>query len=279
VPVSTPSSSPLDGRAARLRLARLAIAFGGALALAACVDLAPSSGDVPSIQFDTTLVPFPSVVGGDSLRDSLGVVQPLRAIVFRGADDTVLSAEVTFVTRDTILGVSPDGLVFARAFRDAAPNVFATTGSLQSLPVPITITRRPDTLSLSAFKDSIAFAANIARVDLVTKLQNVDATVALQPVARWLVSYRLEYHGQTIAPDDTTLAWLVTAKDANAPVPLFRPAPIDTTDGQGTSTRVLIMHPAGLSKPLDSLVVEASAKYRGVPVAGSPVRVVVHVQQ
>jgi hypothetical protein len=279
VPVSTTSSSVLHARATRRRLARLAIAFGGAVTLAACVDLAPTSGDVPSIQFDSTLVPFPSVVGGDSLRDSLGVVRPLRAIVFRGADDTVANATVTFVTRDTILRLSPDGLLFARAFRDASANVFATTGSLQSLPVPITITRRPDTLSLSAFNDSVLFAANIARVDIATKLQSIDTTNTLQPVARWLVSYHLEYHGQTIAPGDTTLAWLVTTKDANAPVPLFRPAPIDTTDGQGTSTRVLIMHPTGLAKPLDSLVVVASAKYRGAPVAGTPVRVVVHVRQ
>lgn len=280
--MSGPRSS--DRRASRLapnlrRRAALLPALITAFALASCIDLGPSSGDVQSIQLDSSMVPFPAVVAGDSMRDSAGIVRPLRAFVFNGRGDTIPDASIFFVTRDTILTVSLDGIVVAKTFRDSPANVYASTGSLQSLPVTIQVTRRPDTLSLSAFNDSLTIVGGMASTTIGTLLQNRSTTGELQPVPKWVVSYRVEYRGRTLTEADSGIARFITPEDLNSPTATFRAAPLDTTGADGRAARALYIQLAALTRPLDSLVVSATARYRGQPVAGSPVRVVVHVRQ
>lgn len=261
------------------RRAVLLPALVAAFALASCIDLGPSSGDVQSIQLDSSMVPFPAVVAGDSMRDSSGIVRPLRAFVFNGSGDTIPDAPIFFVTRDTILTVSLDGIVVAKTFRDAPANVYASTGSLQSLPVTIQVTRRPDTLSLNVFNDSLTILDGKASTAIGTLLQNRATTGGLQPVPKWVVSYRVEYHGRTLTEADSGLARFITPEDTISPTPTFRAAPLDTTSGDGRTARVLYIQLSALTRPLDSLVVSATARYRGQPIAGSPVQVVVHVRQ
>jgi hypothetical protein len=49
---------------------------------------------------------------------------------------------------------------------------------------------------------------------------------------------------------------------------------VDTTDATGIAGRMIRVHPLLLTSTVDSIVVNATAKYRGVQVNGSPVRLV-----
>jgi hypothetical protein len=55
-----------------------------------------------------------------------------------------------------------------------------------------------------------------------------------------------------------------------------KPSIVDTTDASGIAGRKIRLHPLGLTSgtEVDSIVVNATAKYRGAPVPGSPVRLV-----
>jgi len=55
-----------------------------------------------------------------------------------------------------------------------------------------------------------------------------------------------------------------------------KPSVVDTTDASGIAGRKIRLHPLFLSSgtAVDSIVVNATAKYRGTQVNGSPVRLV-----
>jgi hypothetical protein len=260
---------------------RIVVALLPAAALAfglACEDLG-GPNDVQSIQFDSSLQVYPSVVVGEQLRDSNGAVQPLRAIAFNGSGKPIDDAAITYLSFDTLLTVTPGGSVTAKGYRDTPAKIYATAGSLQSNPLNLTITRRPDTLSVTTY--ALHGAAGFAAESIGVLLQGFDTTTTRQPVNAWIIGWRLEHAGQTIPPTDTSLAWLTSPELFNSTAlnTVFKPFAYDTTTADGRSLRVLLIKTAGLAKPLDSIVVFASARYRGAQVKDSPVRVVVRVQQ
>jgi hypothetical protein len=59
-----------------------------------------------------------------------------------------------------------------------------------------------------------------------------------------------------------------------------QPSSVDTTDASGIAGRAIRLHPLFLSStsPTDSIIVNASARYRGALVSGSPVRLVLRVK-
>jgi hypothetical protein len=59
-----------------------------------------------------------------------------------------------------------------------------------------------------------------------------------------------------------------------------RPSIVDTTDASGIAGRAIRLHPLFLASgtTVDSIIVNATAKYRGALVSGSPVRLVLVVK-
>jgi hypothetical protein len=53
---------------------------------------------------------------------------------------------------------------------------------------------------------------------------------------------------------------------------------VDTTGTDGVAGRAIRLHPVFLTSNTDSIIVSATTKYRGAPVRGSPVRLVVVVK-
>jgi len=53
-----------------------------------------------------------------------------------------------------------------------------------------------------------------------------------------------------------------------------RASTVDTTNSSGVAGRAIRLHPLFLTSPVDSIIVNATAKYRGAQVSGSPVRLV-----
>jgi hypothetical protein len=79
-------------------------------------------------------------------------------------------------------------------------------------------------------------------------------------VKSWIVSFAI------VAQSDPKLGELVNDGGLASVV--------DTTDATGIAGRKIRVHPVFLTSTVDSIVVNATAKYRGVQVSGSPVRLV-----
>ena len=83
-------------------------------------------------------------------------------------------------------------------------------------------------------------------------------------MAAYLVSFRI------LSPPDTAFAHLVNESGARSS--------IDTTDAGGVGSRRIKLDVSRITALTDSVIVQATVKYRGVNVRGSPVRLVLKVK-
>lgn len=237
----------------------LAAALGGA-----CTDITDSSTAVLSIQFDS--LPVAAVVVDDTLRDTTGaIIHPVvRAFNFKGAEIT--PAPVWFQSPDSGITVdSATGIVFGDSVRASPARIIATVGSLQAIQ-RVDVTLRPDLIQAVNAVDSLKYSV----------LDSVSVSPELQ--------VRL-VHGT--APNDSAVksyivSFEIVYQPARNPGELIngvnKPSIIDTTDASGIAGRKIRLHSVLLDSPtaVDSIVVNATAKYLGAPVSGSPVRLVLH---
>jgi hypothetical protein len=246
-----------EGGSGLLALAAVSIAV-----VAACTDVSGSSTSVLSIEFDT--LPSPSVVVGDTLRDTTGaVVRPVvRAFNFDG--DEIPGAPVFFLSPDS--GVTVDsvtGIIVGDSLRSTPARIIANVGNLQSIQ-RVNLTLRPDTIvPVSAF-DSLLYSITDTTKFVSLRPLTVMLKHGVAPNDSAVTSYIVSF--AIVSQPDPELAELVN--DAGAP------SAIDTTDGSGIAGRKIRLHPLHLTSEVDSIVINATAKYRGAPVAGSPVRLV-----
>jgi hypothetical protein len=254
--------SPMYDGFARARPFVLAAAFGAALIIGAgCTDVSGSSTSVLSIQFDT--LASPSVVVGDTLRDTTGaVIHPVvHAFNFKG--DEILPAPVYFLSPDSGITVdSVTGIVVGDSLRSTAARIIATVGKLQAIQ-RVNLTLSPDTIVAVHAFDSLLYS-----LPDTTKWVSPVLTVRLThgPADSAVTSYIVSF--AIVSQPDPRLGELVN--DAG------KPSMVDTTDASGIAGRKIRLHPLGLTSgtEIDSIVVNATAKYRGAPVPGSPVRLV-----
>ncbi|HET7585418.1 MAG TPA: hypothetical protein VFK13_10940 [Gemmatimonadaceae bacterium] len=252
----------------------IAVTCAGAGAAAACTDVVTD----PSVPFSIELrdPQLPSVVVGDSMRDTLGVAVPLDARVFNAQNDLIPDAPVTFLpvsgTGQIILG-GTTGIVVGVDTGTVA--VIAQSGSLQSQRVTLHIVPVPDTIIATddprKSLDVLIGQDNAVALP-VQVLHDPTPTVANDPltaVPDFLVTYAI-VDPSGLSPTDTTVVHLIN--DAQ------RVSTRDTTDTQGTASRSLRVGRAIRAPIPDSVVIEASARLpNGTPVAGSPVRFVVTI--
>ena len=104
-----------------------------ALAPFACTDIVSSSASVLSIVFDS--LSAPSVVVGDTLRDTTGAVVRPVVHVFNFKGEEVAQAPVYFLSPDSGITVdSATGIVTADSLRSTPARIVATIGTLQAPP-------------------------------------------------------------------------------------------------------------------------------------------------
>ncbi|MEO8578362.1 MAG: hypothetical protein ABI556_16750 [Gemmatimonadales bacterium] len=235
----------------------------GAILLAACVDIPTGADEVLSTQVNP--LPSPSVVVGDSLRDSTGVVSPVTITAFNYNGDAITSPPARFSGLDRGIRVdSLTGVVVGDSVRSGA-RILATLKGLSSTTT-IAVTLRPDTVVLSNGRDSLSYsltdtASNVSNGIGVKVLHGATQDSA---VASWFVSFRI------LSPTTTGLAQLV---DDNR-----RASSADTTDASGIALRRIKIDPTKLTALVDSVIVLASVKYRGNNLKGSPARLVLKVK-
>jgi hypothetical protein len=232
------------------------------LAPFACSDIVSSSASVLSIVFDS--LSAPSVVVGDTLRDTTGAVVRPVVHVFNFKGDEVAQAPVYFLSPDSGITVdSATGIVTADSLRSTPARVVATIGTLQAVQ-NVDVTLRPDLLQAVNALDSLQLSVLDTTLNVSPVLQ-VKLTHGIAPddsaVKSWIVSFAI------VAQSDPRLAELVN--DAGLA------SVVDTTDPTGIAGRKIRVHPLFFtSTQVDSIVVNATAKYRGAQVSGSPVRLV-----
>ncbi len=258
-----------SARSSRRRIVVVACLLTTAVISAfACADISTDPKLVASIAMDT--LPYPSIVANDSLRDSLGIARPLHATVYNIQGTALASIPIRFRIPD--LGATVDsvrGYVIGDTARSTPVRLIAVSGSLQAAPDTIYIVPTPDTVVAINATDSLLYSLSDTTAKLSNPLQlqllhRVPVSQSL-PVRSYLVSYRISY------PADSVLAQLVTRDGSHR-------STVDTTDATGTSARRIRLRTLSLTSASDSVVVIATVRYRGVPVAGTPLRFVVKVK-
>ena len=254
--------------------ARLASLVAAAATVAAsCTDVSAPADHVAALTFGR--LPAPAVVAGDTLRDSLGAVAPLRAVAFNSAGDEIPDAAIQFIALDTGVTIGPGGTLFANR-TSGSVRILASSGSLQIAGTPLLVTRRPDSVAVSGpTSDTVAYVvpdvatANTSK-SLSVKVTTRDTTGGILVSQSWIVRYQAFFRGNAIAPGDTSIVFLVDGSKKST---------TDTTDAGGIASRSVRVRPIGITQSAtDSVIVIATVNYRGSPVRGSPLRFVVQLR-
>ena len=255
---------------------RLALGLFVVLGAAAVSCEAKTGPDVPiAIEFHEPQLP--SMVLGDSLRDTLGNVDSLVAIVFNSSGDTIHDAPIRYVHADTTHFVRIDsvsGKVFALDTGEA--HVVAQTSALQSPPETLFVVATPNHfVNSTPLQDTLNFTS--VRTDTLFPL-SATLTSGAPPVGvnHYRVEYRFIFPADLNTPDSTR----VLLTDENRVFSLVDTTSFGTAGGSGVATRFLRISPFAHNFN-DTVVVEASAFLPNhTPVPGSPLRfkVLVHIQ-
>ena len=228
----------------------------GGLAVAGCRDVPAPEGGVYSIS--TLRLPSPGVVAGDTIRDSLGVAVPLEIVAF-GVDNRPLDPqpEQTFVVIDTgarvenrtyLVGETPGTTV----------RVVGSVAGLQTQPVPVKVTLRPDSLVPA---DSV--------------LHRVTYTFPADTAASTTLNVAVQYHGvDTTGVEAVVVRYTVDRAPAGAgtsPTLLLLSGSVvsdrDTTDASGKASLLARLRIGALTSFVsDTVVVTARASHRGASI-------------
>ena len=166
------------------------------------------------------------------------------------------------VITDTVDSLT--GIVVGDSLRSTPARIIATVGTLQAIQ-KVDVTLRPDFLQAVDVVDTLVYS-------IIDTTQNLTKAPQLQvklthgvandsAVKSYIVSFAI------VAQSNPQLGELVND--------VGKPSVVDTTDASGMAGRAIRMHPLFLgSASVDSIVVNATAKYRGAQVNGSPVRLV-----
>jgi hypothetical protein len=264
-----------------MTLARRVAAGASAMLLAAlsCIDFSTDPDALLYLAFDP--LPFPSVVAGDTLRDSTGAVALLSATAVNGRGEEIPGAAVRYYAiGDTAGALQIDSTVGRVVSSDAKPQsvrVVASVGSLQSTPALLAVTTRPDSLALDTANDTISYSftdttLNISDLLRVKVLHN-DSSTFWSGVGGWVVRFTLEDASDTVF---ASVFGENNRVNSAAPNGLFH---IDTTSADGSGARKLRVRPGPpITTPLDSVGIVVEGKYRGQHLRGSPVRIVVYLR-
>lgn len=252
----------------------------------ACSDVSLGPSVAASLEF--SYLPAPAVAIGDTLRDANGLAAPARAIVRNQQGDVLTDAPVRFVyadaNRDTAVFVdSLTGyIVSLRALSGSATTarIAARVGaSLQAIRT-VQITIRPDSVAhtgsstidtlRTTLPDTGRVAASVnSSAALTVTVRHIEGTTATL-VPNWLVKYEL------LRPANPT-------NDSTASVFLVNEARtvsnIDTTDASGIASRFVRVRSSRFpaSAAVDSAVVRVTVSYKGLPIKGAPIRLVVPI--
>ena len=239
------------------------IAFLIAAVAAACNEVGTNPNTPVAIQLDAPA--SPSVLLGDTLRDSLGRAAPLHVTVFNFKNDSIAGIPVSFLAVDSTASVSVDPALGVVVGHKLVSNVLvvATAAGLQSIPDTIAVVDTPSVMiAEDSARDSVdfGFAGGLRDTVLTVRVRLLHLTDSVA-VPRYAVRYTILHPAPYDNTDSTNVQLVKNGTVAQL---------VDTTDATGSTNLGLKLTP--FTHPFnDSLVVQVSATAPGGLPAGSPV--------
>jgi len=243
----------------------LAICLVATGVLLACTDI--PTGDDDLLSFEFAPLPSPSVVVGDTLRDTLGVVGPLRITAFNFAGDTIAGASVRYRPLDARIRVdSVTGIVIGDSASLVSSRILAVLDDIEGF-ITIPVVLRPDTLVASNDRDTLSYSLTDTTVNVSTAMGvRVLHGPALSDSA--VRSYRVTF--EVISSANPALSRFIDEAG--------RTSSADTSDVSGAAGRRVRVDVTKLTAAIDSVVMRASVRYRGQHIRGSPLRLVLELK-
>lgn len=248
--------------------------FGVAASIAAVAALACTKvGTEPSVPVAIEIFapPLPSLIVGDSMRDTSGQAVPVRAEVFNSDDQSIPDAPIHFLALDSLGRVELDTTTGIVVGRDTGQvRIIAHVGNLQSEPITVNVVQQPTAIfALDPLVDTLNFTIDFATGrdtlrNMRVRLVHVEGTDTVS-VPSYLVRYVFEYP-VGFPNSDSTKVQLVDAGTRRGS--LFA-----TTGTDGSTNQALRITPFA-TPDTDSVIVAAHAGQPGGP--ATPVRFVVH---
>jgi hypothetical protein len=186
------------------------------------------------------------------MRDSTGIVAPLRIVAFSTAGDTVPNLFPTFVVIDSGAHLA-GALLVGDTVRTV--HVVGSVAAIQSKPEAVIVTLAPDTMKAA---DSTAHHKSYLATDSIVNadLSTIVLHTATPPtgVAAVIVRYVIDRAPQGIGQDPTLV--LLNGNIASSR---------DTTDATGRASRTarLRLLVKDLAISVDTAIVTATSSYRG----------------
>ena len=242
----------------------------------ACVDMSAPDG---AASISGLILPSPSVVVGDTMRDSAGAVASLRVIAYDANETPVSGLATTFFITDTAKLAHIANSSFLVGDKQGSVHVIGQVTGVQTTPatVPITIAPTkfalvttpplPDTFVVNLTSTTDTTSASAATQALGVTLKGLGDTASLG----FIVKYELVSAPATKQGSPSPAVYI----GADATKSML----VDTTKATGSSRSVFVK-PALLADQslqsgakTDSVVVLIRTSYKGKPVDGSPIRV------
>ena len=239
-------------------------------AIAACI-VAFSCGSIPTLADGIAYIspiqlPALAIAAGDTLRDSLGRVTPLRVSAFGSNDDTIPGILARFIVATVPAGVTIDanGIVTAFDSLRTVQIVGRIGDHLQTAPSTLEVVAQPDLMAATGNLDSLAVNTPSSALQVTVTGDRKGTRV---PVNGILVHYRIMFPVMS----DSILFFTQGVRSNLSQT-------TDTTKNGGAASRTIAS--SNLQGFPDTIVVEATARnLKGVPLAGSPVTFTIPVKK
>ena len=256
----------------RIALPLVTIAAVTALA---CVDMSAPDG---AASISALLLPSPSVVVGDTMRDSNGVVAPLRVTAYDANSSPIEGLSTLFFITDTAKIAHLANSSFLVGDKQGTVHVIGQVTGVQTVPANVQVTVAPASFALASSTLPDTFVANLAGTNDTTTTSTGTRAVAVTlkgigdtASLGFIVKYELVSAPATLQGASTPAVFI--AGDAG------KPSLVDTTDASGASRNIVVKSALLADVALkdgtkaDSIVILVRTFYKGKPVSGSPIRV------
>ncbi|CAN5786778.1 hypothetical protein BH11GEM1_BH11GEM1_03310 [soil metagenome] len=250
---------------------RVLVAAGSMAILLSC-------GDVPTLASGIAYIsavelPSPVVIAGDTLRDSLGRVAPLRVRAFDANEHEVSGTTTTWFVSplDTGIHIDAKGVLTANDSIRVVHVVGRVGDRLQTAEALLYVVPKPDQVLGAGITDALVGAPAKGTLQVtVTGTRGAGRS----PVRGVVVRYRIVAVNDRPVVDSTRV-FLVD--DANTPLRNAFTMAVDTTNESGVASRfVTVSDTTGIRK----IEISATARsLRGEALSGNPVTFVLPLRK
>jgi hypothetical protein len=253
----------------------------------ACSDIFGSASRSQVASISALSLPYPTVVVGDVMRDSLGQAAPASIQAYDANGNLVTTQSPTFTVLDgttstlsTSVQIDQNGFVHGLVRDTVGARVFAGFGTLTAPPQHVLVSVPPTTATKGVGPWEIDF--DILVNDTLTQsnwsppLELALADASGTPAQGFIVTYAVTRFPSPRAAGDQA-AYI--GDDAG------KPSARDTADVKGlASRRVVLRQPKTDTLVLkgtkvDTVIVRATVKYNGADVSGTPIDYVIPLKK